>query len=226
MKRALQIVLGLVIVALGYFLYSSIMEPVKFDNEYNKRRDACAEKLKVIRLLEDTYKDTYGVYTGSFDTLFTRLFDEDSMRFTSKQLDWDAITRDGADSTYFNYSEADQQKKGYLKISEIYVNPIQQLKNENKLDASLTREQIENYRYAPYPKGEKLEFTLNAGLITSHEVQVSVVECKVALKDLMRDYGDQQLIINKIDEYKGVADYYPGWKFGSLEKPITDGNFE
>jgi hypothetical protein len=59
-KTIIQIVLGVVIVALAFLLYSSIMKPVRFENEYNKRRDACAEKLKAIRTLEEAYKVTYG----------------------------------------------------------------------------------------------------------------------------------------------------------------------
>ena len=59
-KTIIQIVLGLAIVALAVLLYNSIMTPVRFENEYNKRRDACADKLKAIRTLEDAYKVTYG----------------------------------------------------------------------------------------------------------------------------------------------------------------------
>ena len=58
-RTLIQILLGLVIIGLAIWLVSSIMKPVKFDNEYNKRRDACAEKLKAIRSLEDAYKNTY-----------------------------------------------------------------------------------------------------------------------------------------------------------------------
>ena len=47
-RTIIQILLGVVIVALAYLLYNSIQKPVRFENEYNKRRDACAEKLKAI----------------------------------------------------------------------------------------------------------------------------------------------------------------------------------
>ena len=85
--------LGLVIVGLACWLYLSIMKPVKFDNEYNKRRDACAEKLKAIRTLEEAYKSTYGCYTGSFDTLFNRLMNEDSMKVVNKKINYDKIPK-------------------------------------------------------------------------------------------------------------------------------------
>ena len=88
-RTLIQILLGLVIIGLAIWLVSSIMKPVKFDNEYNKRRDACAEKLKAIRSLEDAYKNTYGCYTGSFDTLFNRLMNEDSLSVVNKNINRD-----------------------------------------------------------------------------------------------------------------------------------------
>lgn len=83
-KTIIQILLGVVIIALAVVLYNSIMKPVRFDNEYTKRRDACAEKLKAIRTLEEAYKVTYGTYCGSFDTLTNRLLTEDSMMLSAR----------------------------------------------------------------------------------------------------------------------------------------------
>ena len=85
-KTLIQILLGVAIIGLAITLYMSIMKPVKFDNEYNKRRDACAEKLKAIRTLEEAYKNTYGCYTGSFDTLFNRLMNEDSLKVAGNNI--------------------------------------------------------------------------------------------------------------------------------------------
>ena len=93
-RTVIQIVLGVVIVALVYMLYASIMKPVRFDNEYNKRREACAEKLKAIRTLEDAYKTTYATYTGSFDSLINRLLNEDSMKVVNKVTNYDRIPAD------------------------------------------------------------------------------------------------------------------------------------
>ena len=52
-KTITMIVLGLVIVGLSVWLYLSIMAPVKFDNEFTKRRDACAEKRRPGRCASD-----------------------------------------------------------------------------------------------------------------------------------------------------------------------------
>ena len=59
-NKIFQIALAVVIVGLAVLLYNSIMKPVRFDNEYNQRRDAVVVKLKEIRNLQEAYKMTYG----------------------------------------------------------------------------------------------------------------------------------------------------------------------
>ena len=157
-RTIIQIVLGLVIVGLAVLLYNSIQKPMRFDNEYTKRRDACADKLKAIRTLEDAYKVTYGTYCGSFDTLFNRLMNEDSMKVVSKVINYDKIP---ADVDINEISELEAVKQGYITREEIFVNPVDELRKKDKLpiiDANghkrqLTNDEILNLRYVPYPRG-------------------------------------------------------------------------
>lgn len=229
-KTILEIVLGLAIIGLAIWLYMSIMEPVKFENEYNKRRDASAEKLKAIRTLEESYKVTYGCYCGSFDTLFNRLMNEDSLRIITKVINYDKIPEDV--NINDDMTEAEAIKKGYISLQEIFVNPIAQLREQGKLtmkdadgrDVELNDEAILNLRYVPYPKGAKNEFQLEAGGIEKSGFIVPVFECKVDLKALLSDM-DQQLVINKIAELENI-NRYAGWKVGDMTQSITDGNFE
>ena len=134
-KTIIQIVLGVVIVALAIALFSSIMKPVRFDNEYNKRREACAEKLKAIRTLEEAYKVTYGTYTGSFDTLLTRLMNEDSMKTVVKITNYDKIP---ADVDINEVPEKEAIEKGYVTRKEVFINPILKLREDKKLPTVLS----------------------------------------------------------------------------------------
>lgn len=229
-RTIIQIVLGLVIVALAVLLYNSIQKPMRFDNEYTKRRDACAEKLKAIRTLEEAYKLTYGKYCGSFDTLFNRLMNEDSMRVVSKVINHDQIP---ADVDINEVPELEAVKKGYISRVEVFVNPIAKLREDSKLpivDANgythqMTNEEILNLRYVPYPKGEKNEFELKAAMLEKSGLYVPVFECKVPLETLLSDM-DHQLVVNKIAEINEVKGRYAGWKVGDLTQAVTDGNFE
>lgn len=230
-KTITMIVLGLVIVGLCGWLYLSIMAPVKFDNEFTKRRDACAEKLKLVRTLQETYKQTYGCYTSSFDTLINRLRNEDSLKITTKIINTDKIP-EGVNITD-DMTEQEAIKAGYITLKEVYVNPITQLRENNKLttkdefgrDREITEEEILNCRYVPYPVGgERYEFTLQAGAIQKSGFSVPVFECKVDLCDLLSDL-DNQTVRNKIAELERI-NRYPGWKVGDMNQAITDGNFE
>ncbi|MBP3762252.1 MAG: hypothetical protein J6I49_00030 [Bacteroidales bacterium] len=229
-KTIIQIVLAVAIVGLAFWLYNSIMTPVRFDSEYTKRRDACAEKLKAIRTLEDAYKQTYGSFTGSFDTLINRLMTEDSMKMVSKQINRDVIP---ADVDINEISENEAVKRGYITRVEVLVNPIAKLREDGKLPIvgadgkkrQLTDEEIRNLRYVPYPKGTEQEFDLQAGMLEKSGFFVPVFECKVPLTELLSDM-DHQLVVNKIDEVSKVAGRYPGWKVGDMTQAITDGNFE
>lgn len=229
-RPIIQIVLGLVIVGLAIMLYNSIMKPMRFENEYNKRRDACAEKLKAIRTLEEAYKVTYGTYCGSFDTLINRLMTEDSMKVVSKVINYDRIPED---VDINEMPEADAVAKGYITRGEILINPIAKLREDGKLpivDANghtrqLTDEEIRNLRYVPYPKGEKNDFELQAAMLEKSGFFVPVFECKVPLTVLLSDMDHQQ-VINRIAEIEKVAGRYAGWKVGDMTQAVTDGNFE
>ena len=218
-KTIIQILLGLVIVGLAVALYLSIVKPMKFNEEFTKRRDACAEKLKAIRTLEDAYKATYGCYTGSFDTLFNRLLNEDSMKVVNKNINYDKIPED---VDINEMTEADAIKAGYISRVTEFVNPVENLRQNKKFH--LTDEEIMNLRYVPYPRDKKYDFDLQAGFIEKSGYQIPVFECLVNMEDLLADL-DHQLVVNKIAELK-QNHRFPGWKVGDMTQAITDGNFE
>lgn len=231
-RIVLEVVLAVVALGLAYFLYASISKPVKFDEEYNKRGAACAVKLKAIRTLEESYKQTYGYYCGSFDTLFNRLLTEDSLRITVKVVNYDKLPSD-TNFVLEEIPELEAIKKGYITRKDTLVNPIKQLLETNKLmvteadgsERPMTEQEIRNLRYLPYPQGTKEEFEIHAGQVEANGAfMVPVVEVKVDIDRLMSDM-DEQLVVNKKDKLAS-GNKYPGWKFGSMTESITEGNFE
>jgi uncharacterized protein YpmB len=69
MKTILQIVLVIIILALGYFIYASIMEPVNFNKETAKREAQIIEKLRTIADAQVAHRTRYGVFTSDLDSL-------------------------------------------------------------------------------------------------------------------------------------------------------------
>lgn len=229
-KSIIQIVLAAAIVALGWFLYSSIQKPVKFQSEFDARRNACAEKLKAIRTLEESYKMTYNTYCGSFDTLINRLMNEDSLLITKKTINYEKVPED---VSVADMPETEAIKLGYITLEKVFVNPIDQLLEQKKLMVTdpdgavrpMTKDEIMNLRYVPFPKGSKEEFELSAGTIESNSFIVPVFECKVPLSVLLSDLDDQ-LVRNRIAEIEAISGKYAGWKVGDMNQAVTEGNFE
>ena len=62
-------ILPIVILALAYLIYSSIMKPVRFDREADARKQVAVERLKDIRTIQAVYKSAKGYYAPKMDTL-------------------------------------------------------------------------------------------------------------------------------------------------------------
>ena len=87
-KNILQIILGLVIVALVYVIYDQISTPIRFENELAARKAQVIERIKDIRTAQRAYKSKYQHFTGDFDTL-TAFILNDTLELERKIVDED-----------------------------------------------------------------------------------------------------------------------------------------
>jgi hypothetical protein len=207
MKTAIQIVLLIAIVALGYFLYDSIMEPIRFNNEVKIREDATVERLKNIRTVQVAYKDVYGNFTGNFDTLI-HFAKYDSFSIQSKEH------LPGWDPDQFN--EKQGIERGLIKVS---------VTKKSVRDSLFAPDYpIDRLRYIPFTNGK--EFTLGAGeVLTLSMVKVKVFEA-YALYDTLLAGLDDQLVTNYIYDREKITKF-PGLKVGSLTEATNNaGNWE
>ncbi|MCK4408085.1 MAG: hypothetical protein KAV44_10450, partial [Bacteroidales bacterium] len=68
-NNIIKIVLAIVIITLAYFVYESILEPVRFKKEKKIRELEVIQRLKDIRTSQMIYRAINNKYTASFDTL-------------------------------------------------------------------------------------------------------------------------------------------------------------
>lgn len=207
MKTAIQIVLLIAIIALGYFVYDSIMEPIRFNKDVKVREDATVEKLKNIRTVQVAYKDVYGKYTGSFDTLIN-FIKYDSFPIPAKYI-----------LPEFNPDEMTEKEgiaKGLIKLT------VTKISVKDSLFAP--DYPIDRLRYIPFTNGK--EFKLGAGEVpTASKVTVKVFEA-YALYDTLLAGLDEQLVTNYIYDREKITKF-PGLKVGSLtEATNNSGNWE
>ena len=69
MKKVINILLVLCIVALIYIVYGSIMDPIRFANEKNTRDQAVIQSLMDIKAAQTEYNYQHGTFCDNFDTL-------------------------------------------------------------------------------------------------------------------------------------------------------------
>ncbi len=111
-KTIIQLALFVVIVALGYMVYDSIMKPVRFNKEKQQREKVVIERLKDIRSSQFIYKQLNGSYATNFDTLISFL--------KVAEIPIVKIIPDPSDTTY---TLTINDTGGYIKVAESLFGP-------------------------------------------------------------------------------------------------------
>ena len=200
MKKVIQFILGLLIVALIYVVANMIYTPLSFENQLESRNAEVIVKLKDIRAAQRAYKSKYQQFTGNFDSLIHFIL-TDSLEMERKLVDED-------DSV----AMAQLKRSGKKNIEKYNLAVIDTIFSPRKL----TKEQIEDLRYIPH--AGKMEFILEAGkVMTGANVEIPVVECRAPYKAYLDTIEFRQNVINLIDDRVNNFNEYAGLKFGSME---------
>jgi hypothetical protein len=207
LKLLFQIIYAVLIIILGYLLVDNIMDPIRFKKERKHRENAAIERLKDIRKAQESFKDKYGKYTGSFDTLIT-FIKTDSFEL-EKIVQVQPWNQD-------EISRSDALKKGILRRSVI---------KKSVRDSLFTPEyNVDEIRYIPFTQGK--QFVMGAGEVeTGSQVKVKVFEAYALYDDLFNGMDRQEVINYKDERYKITE--FEGVKVGSLEEANNNaGNWE
>lgn len=196
-KILIQVVLLVIVVVLGFFVYESIMEPVRFDKERRARQKVVVEKLKDIRNSQLIFRRINGSYANDFDTLtkFVKVAEVPVVK----------MIPDPEDTTF---TKTINDTVGYIKIADTLF------ANKNYT--------IDQLSLIPYSEGE--EFEISSDTIERGGVEVFVFEVKAPFTAFMKGM-DKQTMRNIIAKAEDL-ERYPGLKVGSLTEPSTDGNWE
>jgi hypothetical protein len=196
-SNVIKIILAVVIIFLGYLIFNSINKPVKFENTLQARGDVIVAKLKDIRIAQNLFRNQYGHYTGSFDSLktFVKTGKIPEVKMIPDPNDT-TFTRTISDTIRFvSIYDSIFSKKNY---------PLEKL-NE-----------------VPYSNGDL--FSILAGKINKGGVDVAVFEVSARMETYTKDLNTQ-LVVNRIKELEDISKF-PGLKVGSMTEATTDGNWE
>lgn len=193
----LKIIFAAVIIVLGFLIFRSINKPVKFENTLQSRSDAIVSKLKDIRTAQNLFRNQYGHYTASFDSLKTFV--------KTGKIPEVKIIPDPSDTTF---TRTISDTLGYISIYDSIF--------------SKKNYPLEKLNEVPFSEGDL--FSMMAGKINKGGVEVAVFEVSVRMELYTKDL-DKQLVINRIKELEDKSKF-PGLKVGTMTEASTDGNWE
>lgn len=212
-KLIIQIVLALAIIVLGYLCYQSIMTPQRFQTIKEQRYLRIIQRLKDIRTAQEAYKDTYGQYTGSFDTLI-HFIKYDSIKVVR------SIGSLSDEDLENGITEAQAIKEGKIIRDTVKASALENIFNKDYA--------IDDIRYVPFTK-HKHQFKMGATKIwTDSGIEVPIFEAYVTnmviFDDLRDEYNDELLEEN--GERKRLKKF-AGLKVGDLKEANNNvGNWE
>lgn len=196
-KLILQIVLLILIIVIGYFVYQSVLEPIEFRKEQRKREEVVINKLKDIRNSQVIFRQLKGAYSDNFDSLKAFIFEA--------EIPVVKMIPDPEDTTF---TRTINDTIGFIKVVDtLFRDKPYQLSELNLI---------------PYSEGE--EFEMNADTIERGGVEVHVFEVKAPITAYLKGM-DRQTVMN-ISAKQEDIERYPGLKVGSMTEPSTDGNWE
>jgi hypothetical protein len=195
MRRIVNVVLVLIALIMGIWLFKSIQDPIEFQAEKEKRKEAVVSVLKKIQTAQDMYRNIVGSYAGSFDTL--------SKVLMTSQITLEKLEADPTDPT-------NQDKF----IRTIIKKPAKD-SLFNLLGGVIN---LDSLRYIPY--GEGKTFSIEADTIVQQSQKVYVVEVGTKYKDFMGEFSSP-----RYKKYDALYDPEKSLKFGDLNSANTSGNW-
>jgi len=206
MKIVLQLVLWVVIAALGYLVYNSIMGPVRFNKVRKVRYTKAIENLRDIRNAELAFKTVTGKFEKDPSKLIAFI---DTAKFTLTQR------RDSSFIRYNKILQIDEPRDTVVIDTLGYASVKDSLFKNNDSYKTMMNVPIE---------GVDAKFDLDAGFIDKNGIRVAVFEAKVAKDVLLHDQDKDLLFQEKeVVSVDGVNGTH--LSVGSMIEVKTTGNW-
>jgi len=229
-KLLTYFIFPLCIIGLAFLLYRSINEPVKFNKERDQRLNVGIERLKDIRTLQVTYKDTYGHYAPVMDSLID--FYKNGKITIIRQIGSED------DSTAVLHTEAVKKSLRNLKGEQLMEKLYEMYENgDNNLIIRIPQQtpvkdtifhsrrdfKVEDLRYIPFSEGDTV--IMKSIIKQVSGVDVPLFEAQMPYWSILKGM-DRQQIVNLVAEREDTG-RYPGLMVGSIENANNNaGNWE
>ena len=208
MKVTLKILLAVAVVLLAYMCYRSIMGPIEFKDERDRRENLIKARLIDIRKAQIEYKNIHKVHAANFDELSKFLKDE-KLPFLIKE---GVLTDEQLEK---GMTEKEAVKKGLIRRDTVWVTAVDTLFGKGY--------NVDDLRNVP---GANVQFTMDTATLTSGSgYTVKVFQCGVLYDDYLGDLNKQE-VYNLKDKASKMGKY-AGLRVGSVEEINNNaGNWE
>jgi hypothetical protein len=197
MKTVIQVLLALIIVVLGYLIFESIMEPVRFNQEVAQREARIVQRLKDIRQIQVAHRSRYGYFNSDLDSLIQFVRTDSLSVIKAIGTVPDSLT------------EAEAVRLGIVQRDTVWIRAI---------DSLLTRARypLDSIKYVPHSGG--VEFVMGASKIERGFTKIPVFEAYALPQDYLKGVYRWRVYYTRDEE--------AGLRVGSLVEASIDGNWE
>ena len=208
MKVTLKILLAVAVVLLAYMCYRSIMGPIEFKDERDRRENLIKARLIDIRKAQIEYKNIHKVHAANFDEL-SKILKDEKLPFLIKE---GVLTDEQLEK---GMTEKEAVKKGLIRRDTVWVTAVDTLFGKGY--------NVDDLRNVP---GANVQFTMDTATLTSGSgYTVKVFQCGVLYDDYLGDLNKQE-VYNLKDKASKMGKY-AGLRVGSVEEINNNaGNWE
>ncbi len=227
MKHVVRSILIVAIAFLAYICVMSIVTPIRFENERNRREKVIISNLVNIRKAQIEYKNQMGRYTASCDTLIDFI----------KNGKMPVVLKEGTLSD--EQLKAGLTEAKALKIvksgnkKEIAANGLEGFRRdtsfvsvyESLFASTIPADQIDQMVVVPFSGGQRFEMATSSFTNAKSGTVVPLFEARAPYDMYLSDLDRQELI--NLKDQKRQLEKFPGLKVGSIDEPNNNaGNWE
>lgn len=216
MRPILSIVLWLVSAGLAYMIYASVMKPIEFKQEKEKRYETAVNKLLDIKKAQLGYKTVNKDYADSFEKL-EQFIDNGKFAIVSRK---DTVVIDHEKNAAFRITTDATGQGGFFK-DIVLIDTLGFVSVKDSLFRNSDR-----YKRLNVVKvgNTEVPVEMKTSSIVRNDIKVPVFQVTIDKNALLSDL-DQELVaqenkVESIDEING-----PIIQLGSLEEAAVTGNW-
>ncbi len=213
-RPVVSIVLWLVSIGIAYMIYASVMKPIEFKQEKERRYEVAVSKMLDIKKAQMGYKTVNKDFADSFDKL-VQFIENEKFAIVSRK---DTAVIDAAKNIAFGI--AADSKEGFYK-DIVIIDTLGYVTVKDSLFRNSDR-----YKRLNVVKvgNTEIPVTLEASSIVRNDTKVPVFKAEIDKNALLADL-DQELVkqenkVESIDEINGDK-----ITLGSLEEAVVTGNW-